>query len=423
MKECPKCKTQLEDDELFCHECGTKQEVEEVVQTEELVATEEKYCVHCGKAMEADSAFCPFCGKPQDVEEVKNEEPQKEVEKEEPNQEPVEPEHVQTDDQGTVPPPQPESSEQSEQPKQSETEERPTDEWEEEKKPKTWLWILLVLLIAGAAGWYFFIKDSGNTMYESQVDTDSIEEIVDSIYDEEAYDAFSVEGIQARLNDILSKALMMREDDAVRTYFSEEFRGLYARVAEKDSHLDGPGFWNGNIWDGGQDGDPGKYTIIRVGSPNDNKADAGVKFSYDMVDYHSDNLITIELVFENGDWYIDDVDANKQGMITYLKDEDSSSDTDEVNNSQDSEKSQLRGNELSIRKLTEKDIEGLSSGELEILRNVVYARYGYLFQREDLRRFFLQYSWYQPTNKDANEIYDNFTEIERYNIDFIKRHE
>ena len=194
-------------------------------------------------------------------------------------------------------------------------------------------------------------------------------------------------------------------------------------MAETESHLDGTGCWNGNIWDGGQDGDPGKYTIIRVSSPNENKADAGVKFSYDMEDYHSDNLITIELVFENGDWYIDDVDANKQRMITYLKEEDSSSDTDEVNNSQDSGKSQLRGNELSIRKLTEKDIEGLSSGELEILRNVVYARYGYLFQREDLRRFFLQYSWYQPTNKDAKEIYDNFTEIERYNIEFIKRHE
>lgn len=400
MKECINCNAMLEDDELFCHECGAKQEIVEIeAQVEEKQEPKGNKCIHCGETIEEDSAFCPFCGKPQDVEEEQKEEPQ---------QEPSE---------------QPKQPEQPLEPQEPGAEEQPTYEYEEEKKSKTLLWVLLALLIVSGAGWYFFIKDSGNSMYELRVDSDSIEEIVDSIYDEEAYDAFSVEGVQARLNDVLSKALMMREDDAVRTYFSEEFRGLYARVAEKDSHLDGPGFWNGNIWDGGQDGDPGKYTIIRVGSPNDNKADAGFKFSYDMVDYHSDNLITIELVFENGDWYIDDVDANKQGMITYLKDEDSSSDTDEVNNSQDSEKSQLRGNELSIRKLTEKDIEGLSSGELEILRNVVYARYGYLFQREDLRRFFLQYSWYQPTNKNANEIYDNFTEIERYNIEFIKRHE
>ena len=444
MRECPNCKTMLEDDELFCHECGVKQEIQEVeTQAEETqIEPEGKKCIHCGETIEDGSLFCPFCGKPQGVEDLKDEELQNEVEKEKPQQEtvkqdlleikeempqqePMDSEQGQSDEQGPVSPPHPESSEQSEQPKQPEkpeVKEQSTYEWEEEKKSKKWLWILLALLVAGAAGWCFFIKDSGNTMYESQVDTDSIEERVDSIYDEEVYDAFSVEGVQSRLNDILSKALMMREDEAVRTYFSEEFRGLYAKVTEKDSHLDGPGFRNGNIWDGGQDGDPGKYTITRVSSPNDNKAEAGVMFSYDMEDYHSDNLITIELVFENGDWYIDDVDANKQRMITYLK-EDSSSDIDEVSSSEDSGKSPLRGNELSIRKLTEKDIEGLSSGELVILRNVVYARYGYLFQREDLRRFFLQYSWYQPTNKDANEIYDNFTEIERYNIEFIKKHE
>lgn len=405
MKKCMKCGTILEDDDIFCHECGTKQEIGEVeAQIGVPQEPEGKKCVHCGETIEVDSMFCPFCGEPQDVENVDAEH------KEEPQQE--------TSEQ----PKQPEQPEKPEKPQEPEVEEQPTYEWEEEKKSKTWLWILLALLIVGGAGWYFFIKDSGKIIYEPQVDTDSIEERVDSIYDEEVYGAFSVEGVQSRLNDILSKALMMREDEAVRTYFSEEFRGLYAKVTEKDSHLDGPGFRNGNIWDGGQDGDPGKYTITRVSSPNDNKAEAGVMFSYDMEDYHSDNLITIELVFENGDWYIDDVDANKQRMITYLK-EDSSSDIDEVSSSEDSGKSQLRGNELSIRKLTEKDIEGLSSGELEILRNVVYARYGYLFQREDLRRFFLQYSWYQPTNKDANEIYDNFTEIERYNIEFIKKHE
>ena len=30
MKECPKCNTMIEDDACFCHECGTKQEIEEV---------------------------------------------------------------------------------------------------------------------------------------------------------------------------------------------------------------------------------------------------------------------------------------------------------------------------------------------------------------------------------------------------------
>ena len=228
MKECINCKTQLEDGELFCHECGTKQEVEEIAQTEDYVAAEEQYCVHCGKAIEADSAFCPFCGKQQDVEEVKDEEPQKEVEKEEtqqetvepeslqepeeeaPQQKPVEPEplqepeeeeplqeaveaeQTQTNEQGSIPLPQPEPSEQSKQPEQPKPSEQSqaeeTYEGEEKKKSKTWLWLLLAVLIIGGAAWYFFIQNSGNTLYEPQVDTDMIEEVADSVYDDEAMD-------------------------------------------------------------------------------------------------------------------------------------------------------------------------------------------------------------------------------------------
>lgn len=87
MKVCPKCKTQLEDDELFCHECGAKQEIEDVEVKPEEQSVEEKFCVHCGKAIEADSMFCPYCGKPQDVEETKSEEPQSKAEETEREQE------------------------------------------------------------------------------------------------------------------------------------------------------------------------------------------------------------------------------------------------------------------------------------------------------------------------------------------------
>ena len=83
MKECINCKTQLEDDELFCHECGTKQELNE---TESQAEVKEdiplKKCPQCGKEIEDDSDFCPYCGSkinsqdsaddaiPQDEEEV-----------------------------------------------------------------------------------------------------------------------------------------------------------------------------------------------------------------------------------------------------------------------------------------------------------------------------------------------------------------
>ena len=67
MKKCPSCNAIMEDDALFCGECGTKFEVEEVAdQVEETAAPQEKKCIHCGETIEEDSAFCPYCGKAQD---------------------------------------------------------------------------------------------------------------------------------------------------------------------------------------------------------------------------------------------------------------------------------------------------------------------------------------------------------------------
>lgn len=158
MKECPNCKAVLEDDDLFCGECGTKLETEKVeAQSEEQTTSEGKKCIHCGELIEADSMFCPFCGKQQVVEEEKPEEPQ---------QESVEIEPEQSKESEPVASPQPE---------QVQPEEEPTIEEEEKKKSKAWLWILLVLLIAGGAGWYFL---SGNN-YGSE-GTDPVEEVVDS---------------------------------------------------------------------------------------------------------------------------------------------------------------------------------------------------------------------------------------------------
>lgn len=71
MKECPNCKAILEDDELFCHECGTKQEIQkDEAQIEEVQESGGKTCVYCGKIVEADCTFCPFCGKEQKEETV-----------------------------------------------------------------------------------------------------------------------------------------------------------------------------------------------------------------------------------------------------------------------------------------------------------------------------------------------------------------
>lgn len=78
---------------------------------------------------------------------------------------------------------------------------------------------------------------------------------------------------------------------------------------------------------------------------------------------------------------------------------------------------------LSERKLSEDDLSDKTKRELEIMRNSIYARYGYKFKREDLLNHFSQYSWYNPTTSDMGTIYNMMNDNEKYNVDFIKKHE
>ena len=78
---------------------------------------------------------------------------------------------------------------------------------------------------------------------------------------------------------------------------------------------------------------------------------------------------------------------------------------------------------LSERKLSDDDLADKSKKELEIMRNSIYARYGYKFKRKDLLNYFSQYSWYSPTTSDMGAIYNKMNDNEKYNVDFIKKHE
>lgn len=78
---------------------------------------------------------------------------------------------------------------------------------------------------------------------------------------------------------------------------------------------------------------------------------------------------------------------------------------------------------LSERKLSESDVEGLTSYELTLKRNSIYARHGYRFKRDDLFNHFSQFPWYSPSTSDMAEVYNRMSDIEQYNVDFIKKHE
>jgi hypothetical protein len=66
------------------------------------------------------------------------------------------------------------------------------------------------------------------------------------------------------------------------------------------------------------------------------------------------------------------------------------------------------------------DVANFYKGDLEIIRNAIYARHGYSFQNRKMRYLFDQVNWYVPV---ATNITAELTDIEKKNIDLLKRYE
>ena len=75
---------------------------------------------------------------------------------------------------------------------------------------------------------------------------------------------------------------------------------------------------------------------------------------------------------------------------------------------------------LREREMTYDDVEGKSAEELRLMRNYIFARRGYIFESEDLKEYFEQFSWYVPLYYDVTP---RLSDIEKYNVNFIKEWE
>ena len=76
--------------------------------------------------------------------------------------------------------------------------------------------------------------------------------------------------------------------------------------------------------------------------------------------------------------------------------------------------------EGSARLIRYYDIEGLTSWDLKIMRNEIFARKGYIFKTKDMIDYFNQTTWYIPRFNDVTKL---LSEIEKINCEFIKLHE
>lgn len=75
----------------------------------------------------------------------------------------------------------------------------------------------------------------------------------------------------------------------------------------------------------------------------------------------------------------------------------------------------------STTELKKEDLQNLYKGDLEIIRNAIYARHGYSFKTRRVRFIFDQFvPWYMPVSTDVR---NQLTELEKKNIDLIKRFE
>lgn len=205
-------------------------------------------CVNCGELIERNESICPYCG--------------------------------------------------TEQPHEEQFE-------QDRSRSKKWLWLVLIasvaLIIGG--GYWFFHNDGallGKNVDNSTVEVDAADTTAIEI------DIHSTEGITSRIYDIYINGFKMGEDEAVNKYFSEELRTLYKEIDEIDTNRDDKGFWEGNIWDGGQDGNPTDVEVVNVEKSSSTVAVSDVEISYHRGEYHSANKFSIILVFENSNWYIDD---------------------------------------------------------------------------------------------------------------------
>ena len=75
----------------------------------------------------------------------------------------------------------------------------------------------------------------------------------------------------------------------------------------------------------------------------------------------------------------------------------------------------------STDRLTKTDVENLYGGDLEVIRNSIYARHGYSFKNRRMRYIFDSYvDWYMPVSTD---IRSKLTDLEKANIELLKRYE
>ena len=72
-----------------------------------------------------------------------------------------------------------------------------------------------------------------------------------------------------------------------------------------------------------------------------------------------------------------------------------------------------------ISKIDSIEISEMTSANLRLLRNEIFARHGYIFKSQELTNYFSKFDWYQP-KLTSDQVDKKLSETDRYNISLIK---
>lgn len=138
------------------------------------------------------------------------------------------------------------------------------------------------------------------------------------------------------------------------------------------------------------------------------EGDSGLNVGWSSIPGYVDgNMMYNQIVIVNKTNYIPSV----KGEVESFETEEISVDVDYVLEDSNS------------RYIDESELENLTAQELKIARNEIYARYGRIFDSEDLKAHFESKSWYQPSILPEDFKEDMLNEYEMANRDLIQEYE
>ena len=273
MKKCPFCGAELNDDSLFCTQCGKQ-------------LPNDYQCPHCGAKVYDGDIFCQNCGEKLSKDSVI----------------PQTDEHFDNDS--------------------NETSEVYYEEEVSKNGFKKYLpYIIGGVIVLGIIG-YFSSNDSFNN---NGYNTNAIATVSDSIDSNTSDIQITKEQITKRLEEIFDVVVKNDAQDCDERFFSSDFKRIYKDVEDIDKrfHQGEVGFWDTGFWDESRDYDSMSIVVNDVYDIKDNEAKAKVtfKFTYPVV-YSSppeNDDEVIQIIFENGKWVLDDFRGYKKQMKEYIE--------------------------------------------------------------------------------------------------------